>query len=232
MCGGGVDSSAAHAGSEVVRRRAALEHEYELQHAQMEIARLSVALKLSEAANDGLRDANNKLRMLLYKRTAGARDTETNANTLVQPSRKKRKVSADKYQYVGKCSHHMHERARAQEAAPDRTQTKLTIHYFSSIPTRPNSRCTLPVPPEAHVPQVPYGRHQTKMLEELYFEGKLESREGRAAAVVSVSGLSTPDGLVVGRLVTIGAPLLLYFASCCCLSVCVCPPTAAASCVV
>ena len=152
--------------------------------------------------------------------------------TLVQPSRKKRKVSADKYQYVGKCSHHMHERARAQEAAPDRTQTKLTIHYFSSIPTRPNSRCTLPVPPEAHVPQVPYGRHQTKMLEELYFEGKLESREGRAAAVVSVSGLSTPDGLVVGRLVTIGAPLLLSFASCCCLSVCVCPPTAAVSCVV
>ena len=70
---------------------------------QMEIARLSVALKLSEAANDGLRDANNKLRMLLYKRTAGARDAETNANTLVQPSRKKRKVSADKYQYVRKC---------------------------------------------------------------------------------------------------------------------------------
>ena len=89
-----------------MRRRAALEHEYELQQAQMEIARLSVALKLSEAANDGLRDANNKLRMLLYKRTAGARDTETNANTLVQPSapsRKKRKVSADKYQYVRKC---------------------------------------------------------------------------------------------------------------------------------
>ena len=56
-----------------------------------------------EAANDGLRDANNKLRMLLYKRTAGARDAETNANTLVQPSRKKRKVSADKYQYVRKC---------------------------------------------------------------------------------------------------------------------------------
>ena len=108
----------------------------------MEIARLSVALQLSEAENDGLRDANNKLRMLLYKRTAGARDAETNANTLVQPSRKKRKVSADKYQYVGKCSHHMHERTRAQEAAPDRTQTKLTIHYFSSIPTRPNSRCT------------------------------------------------------------------------------------------
>ena len=106
MCGGGVDSSAAHAGSEVVRHRAALEHEYELQQAQMEIDRLSVALKLSEAANDGLRDANNKLRMLLYKRTAGARDTETNANTLVQPSapsRKKRKVSADKYQYVRKC---------------------------------------------------------------------------------------------------------------------------------
>ena len=103
VCGGGVDSSAAHAGSEVVRRRAALEHEYELQHAQMEIARLSVALKLSEAANDGLRDANDKLRMLLYKRTAGARDAETNANTLVQPSRKKRKVSADKYQYVRKC---------------------------------------------------------------------------------------------------------------------------------
>ena len=49
---------------------------------------------------------------------------------------------------------------------------------------------------------------------------------------VSVSGLSTPDGLVVGRLVTIGAPLPLSFASCCCLSVCVCPPTAAVSCVV
>ena len=49
---------------------------------------------------------------------------------------------------------------------------------------------------------------------------------------VSVSGLSTPDGLVVGRLMTIGAPLLLSFASCCCLSVCVCPPTAAVSCVV
>ena len=61
------------------------------------------ALKLSEAENDGLRDANNKLRMLLCKRTAGARDAETNANTLVQPSRKKRKVSADKYQYVRKC---------------------------------------------------------------------------------------------------------------------------------
>ena len=142
MCGGEVDSSAADAGSEVVLLRAALEHKYALQHAQMEIARLSVALKLSEAANDGLRDANNKLRMLLHTRTTGARNTETNANTLVQPSRKKRKVSADKYQYVGKCSHHMHERARAQEAAPDRTQTKLTIHYFSSIPTRPNSRCT------------------------------------------------------------------------------------------
>ena len=70
------------------------------------------------------------------------------------------------------------------------------------------------------------------MLEELYFEGKLESREGRAAAVVSVSGLSTPDGLVVGRLVTIGAPLPLSFTSCCCLSVCVCPATAAVSCVV
>ena len=39
-----------------MRRRAALEHEYELQQAQMEIARLSVALKLSEAANDGLRE--------------------------------------------------------------------------------------------------------------------------------------------------------------------------------
>ena len=69
VCGGGVGSSAAHAGSEVVRHRAALEHEYELQQAQMEIDRLSVALKLSEAANDGLRDANNKLRMLLYKRS-------------------------------------------------------------------------------------------------------------------------------------------------------------------
>ena len=111
----------------------------------------------------------------------------------------------------------MHERARAQEADPE---NKLTNQYFSSVPTRSFSRCTLPVPTEAHVPQVAYSAHQTKMLEELYFEGKLESREGRAAAVVSVSGLSTPDGLVVGRLVTIGAPLPLYFASCCCLYVC------------
>ena len=118
--------------------------------------------------------------------------------------------------------HHMHERARAQEADPDKTQNKLTNQYFSSVPTRSFPRCTLPVPTEAHVPQVAYSAHQTKMLEELYFEGKLESREGRAAAVVSVSGLSTPDGLVVGRLVTIGAPLPLSFASCCCLSVCVC----------
>ena len=101
--GGGGGDGAAEAGSEVVRCRAASEHEHALQHAQMEIDRLSAALKLSEAANDGLRDANNKLRMLLYKRTAGARDAETNANTLVQPSRKKRKVSADKYQYVRKC---------------------------------------------------------------------------------------------------------------------------------
>ena len=113
--------------------------------------------------------------------------------------------------------HHMHERARAQEADPE---NKLTNQYFSSVPTRSFSRCTLPVPTEAHVPQVAYSAHQTKMLEELYFEGKLESREGRAAAVVSVSGLSTPDGLVVGRLVTIGAPPTLYFASCCCLPVC------------
>ena len=125
--------------------------------------------------------------------------------------------------------HHMHERARAQEADPE---NKLTNQYFSSVQTRSFPRCTLPVPTEAHVPQVAYSAHQTKMLEELYFEGKLESREGRAAAVVSVSGLSTPDGLVVGRLVTIGAPPPLYFASCCCLSVCVCPPTAAVSCVV
>ena len=116
--------------------------------------------------------------------------------------------------------HHMHERARAQEADPDKTQNKLTNQYFSSVPTRSFPRCTLPVPTEAHVPQVAYSAHQTKMLEELYFEGKLESREGRAAAVFSVSGLSTPDGLVVGRLVTIGAPLPLYFASCCCLSIC------------
>ena len=126
----------------------------------------------------------------------------------------------------------MHERARAQEADPDKTQNKLTNQYFSSVPTRSFPRCTLPVPTEAHVPQVAYSAHQTKMLEELYFEGKLESREGRAAAVDSVSGISTPDGLVVGRLVTIGAPLPLSFASCCCLSVCVCPPTAAVSCVV
>jgi hypothetical protein len=128
--------------------------------------------------------------------------------------------------------HHMHERARAQEADPDKTQNKLTNQYFSSVPARSFPRCTLPVTTEAHVPQVAYSAHQTKMLEELYFEGKLESREGRAAAVVSVSGLSTPDGLVVGRLVTIGAPLPLSFTSCCCLSVCVCPATAAVSCVV
>ena len=101
--GGGGGDGAAEAGSEVVRCRAASEHEHALQHAQMEIDRLSAALKLSEAANDGLRDANNKLRMLLHKRTAGARDTATNANTFVQPSRKKSKVSADKYQYVRKC---------------------------------------------------------------------------------------------------------------------------------
>lgn len=114
--------------------------------------------------------------------------------------------------------HHMHERARAQEADPDKTQNKLTNQYFSSVPTRSFPRCTLPVPTEAHVPQVAYSAHQTKMLEELYFEGKLESREGRAAAVVSVSGLSTPDGLVVGRLVTIGTPL-----PCISLPVAVCP---------
>ena len=67
--GGGGGDGAAEAGSEVVRCRAASEHEHALQHAQMEIDRLSAALKLSEAANDGLRDANNKLRMLLYKRS-------------------------------------------------------------------------------------------------------------------------------------------------------------------
>ena len=101
--GGGGGDGAAEAGSEVVRCRAASEHEHALQHAQMEIGRLSAALKLSEAANGKLRDANSKLCMLLHKRTAGARDTATNANTLVQPSRKKPKVSADTYQYVRKC---------------------------------------------------------------------------------------------------------------------------------
>ena len=97
--GGGGGDGAAEAGSAVVRCRAALGHEHALQHAQMEIDRLSAALKLSEAANGKLRDANSKLCMLLHKRTA------TNANTLVQPSRKKPKVSADTYQYVRKCLH-------------------------------------------------------------------------------------------------------------------------------
>ena len=101
--GGGGGDGAAEAGSEVVRCRAASQHEHALQHAQMEIDRLSAALKLSEAANGKLRDANSKLCMLLHKRTAGARDTATNAKTLVQPSRKKPKVSADTYQYVRTC---------------------------------------------------------------------------------------------------------------------------------
>ena len=103
--GGGGGDGAAEAGSAVVRCRAALGHEHALQHAQMEIDRLSAALKLSEAANGKLRDANSKLCMLLHKRTAGARDTATNAKTLVQPSRKKPKVSVDTYQYVRKCLH-------------------------------------------------------------------------------------------------------------------------------
>ena len=51
------------------------------------------------------------------------------------------------------------------------------------------------------------------MLEELYFQGKLESAEGRQAAAVAVSGLSTPDGLVVGRLTTCGAYKLLKCSS-------------------
>ena len=101
---GGVDG-AADAGSEVqevVPRRAESEHgsdENALQHARMVIARLSAALKLSEAELVRLRDDNSKLRMLLHKRTAyeteDARQTEQRSvPSFKRLKKRKTKVSA------------------------------------------------------------------------------------------------------------------------------------------
>ena len=99
---GGVDG-AADAGSEVqevVPRRAESEHgsdENALQHARMVIARLSAALKLSEAELVRLRDDNSKLRMLLRKRTANETEDARQTEQRSVPSfnrLKRRKVSA------------------------------------------------------------------------------------------------------------------------------------------
>ena len=99
---GGVDG-AADAGSEVqevVPRRAESEHDADenaLQHARMVIARLSAALKLSEAELVRLRDDNSKLRMLLRKRTANETEDARQTEQRSVPSfnrLKRRKVSA------------------------------------------------------------------------------------------------------------------------------------------